>query len=405
MCILSVYRCNVPVDVEELRRGAQSNPDGHGYAIVINGEIVVGHSLDDPDGLIAEFAALRAEHPHGDAIFHSRITTHGGTALDNCHPFFVSGDTRTVLAHNGILPERVQPTPGDRRSDTRILAEDVFMNNWGRLDKSKTRKAFSNWIGTYNKVVILTVDPQYKHNLYLFNEKAGVTTDAGVWHSNSSFRTGRGTCGYTTAWSWTSRSGIGYTPGGLRHRSDDGDWLWDEDNKAWEYVAKSDDDESRYVAWWEDAQSAGTTPVVGLSGRYMRAICPSCRLTDTIMKVDLSCSHCYQCFVCYEYIVDCPCSYRLTTAVRTRLAALDANTGLSIEQTIKVRAAIREYADDMAYEEYCERHPEAADDVASGDALDTATFAAAALAIREAIRETAALPAAPVRDESRREAA
>lgn len=402
MCILSVYRPGVPVSVEELTRGASANSDGHGYAIIVDGEIIVNHSLDDPRGLIAEFAAIRAEHPEAHAIFHSRITTHGNTSLDNCHPFFVSGDSRTVLAHNGVLPALVQPGQGDSRSDTRILAEDVFMKRWGRtLDKGKTRKHFTKWIGTYNKVVILTTDPRFDQPLYLFNEPAGVTTAEGVWHSNSTFRGyGRSYCG--TGWTWTQSTGTGgYGRGYYEHGTQSGAYVWDSETEEWEYEPRRSDD-SRYQAWWEeladDDEPTTVIPVrsstVGLSGKYAKTVCPSCLEVGGVSRMDLICEHCHQCFTCYEDIRDCACSYKVTSAVRQRLAALDdAAANLSIEQMIKAREVIREFTDDLAYEDYCDRTGTDNGFTRTGtDILTSGTFRAAL----ESVRSTLALPAAPV---------
>ncbi|MGW5105951.1 hypothetical protein [Nocardia sp. NPDC004123] len=44
-------------------------------------------------------------------MFHSRFATHGFITNQNCHPFAIGGDERTVMAHNGVLPDIVQPRP------------------------------------------------------------------------------------------------------------------------------------------------------------------------------------------------------------------------------------------------------------------------------------------------------
>ncbi|WP_435591872.1 class II glutamine amidotransferase [Nocardia sp. bgisy118] len=185
MCILTFVKPGITPDLEALRNGALANPHGHGYAVITGDAIAVGHGMDAA-AVIAEFAAVRAEYSEGPALFHSRLATHGLHDLDNCHPFRVGGDERTVLAHNGILPTNVHPRADDPRSDTRIAAEDYLPTApFGSLDSWVGRDRLERWLGT-DKMVILTVDPTYKHHAYIFNEHRG-RWDDGSWYSNTGY--------------------------------------------------------------------------------------------------------------------------------------------------------------------------------------------------------------------------
>jgi hypothetical protein len=185
MCLLTFLRPGVLPDTAALRNGAWVNDDGHGFAVVVDRHITVRHGLD-PEAMIDAFDTLRRRHPHGPALFHSRFTTHGRSTLDNCHPFLIGGDRRTVLAHNGILPTTVHPTNGDPRSDTRIAAED-FLPAFGSLRSRRNRLRFQRWLTPGNKVVILTVDRRFKQQAYILNEESGIW-DGGVWYSNDGYR-------------------------------------------------------------------------------------------------------------------------------------------------------------------------------------------------------------------------
>ncbi|MGH3881767.1 MAG: class II glutamine amidotransferase [Actinophytocola sp.] len=204
MCLLTFFPAGVMPDTAALRNGTYLNDDGHGYAIVADDHILTGRGLDA--GLMIEaFDAARHQHPHGPALFHSRLGTHGKRSLDNCHPFPVGGDERTVLAHNGILPAVVQPTKGDPRSDTRITAED-FLPEFGSLRARRTRLRFQRWMAPHNKVVILTVDRRFKQPAYILNEKSG-TWDGEIWYSNDGylpFAPTRGSLAYRRGWEWPS---------------------------------------------------------------------------------------------------------------------------------------------------------------------------------------------------------
>lgn len=191
MCLLSVYSPGALVNVEHLENGATCNPHGYGYAIIVGDRIETAHGME-PWAVIDAFDRARTLHPESWALFHSRYTTDGSTTVDNCHPFVVGGDARTVLAHNGILP--VHPRAGDLRSDTRILAEDLIPSGrFGKLWRPRAQRKLTEWIlrDRYpNKVAILTVDPRYKGNAVILNEDAGKWV-SGVWHSNDGYMPSR----------------------------------------------------------------------------------------------------------------------------------------------------------------------------------------------------------------------
>ncbi|WP_405180852.1 class II glutamine amidotransferase [Nocardia sp. NBC_01377] len=186
MCLLTYFPPGVQPDPTALRTGATVNPHGHGYALIIDGRIRTGHSME-PDPLIAEFFALRAEHPEGAGLFHSRYATRGARSLANCHPFPFGHDPRTVLAHNGTLPKRVHPRAYDPRSDTRIAAEDYLPHQpFGSIDTHRGARGLASWLGS-SKLVILTVDPTYARCAYILNEQAGIWED-GIWYSNTTYQ-------------------------------------------------------------------------------------------------------------------------------------------------------------------------------------------------------------------------
>jgi glutamine amidotransferase len=184
MCLLTFLPAGVMPDVAELWHGTQVNTDGHGFALVDGGRLMVRRGMD-ADRVLEEFVLARHRRPHGPALFHSRLGTHGGCGVDNCHPFAVGGDARTVVAHNGILPATVRPRKGDRRSDTRIAAED-FLPAFGSLRLRRTRLRLERWMTPHNKMVILTVDRRFKQRSYILNERSGLW-DGGTWYSNDGY--------------------------------------------------------------------------------------------------------------------------------------------------------------------------------------------------------------------------
>ena len=191
MCMLTYYAPGAQHDAAALTNGARWNDDGHGFAIVVpagfNGSkrprLVIRHGLAF-ESVLADFKRFRAEYPTGPALFHSRMGTAGDMSERNCHPFRVGGDRRTVIAHNGVFPEVVQPADGDPRCDTRITAEVVLRGM--DLGSPAVRANLGEWMGARNKVVVLTVNPRYAASAYIINESSGVWV-GDTWYSNRDF--------------------------------------------------------------------------------------------------------------------------------------------------------------------------------------------------------------------------
>lgn len=186
MCLLTFLPPGTHPDVAALRNGARVNRDGHGFAVVTGTGILVGRGMDAEE-IIDDFTTVRTRYPDRPALFHSRYATHGAVSIDNCHPFRLGRDRRTVLGHNGVLPRRVRPAPYDPRSDTRIAAETYLSRMpFGSFDTPAGRRGLESWLGA-SKLVVLTVDPSFRENAYVLNESAGVW-DRGIWYSNPGYR-------------------------------------------------------------------------------------------------------------------------------------------------------------------------------------------------------------------------
>ena len=183
MCLLTYFPAGVQPDCELLHNGTITNQDGHGFAIVARRRLIVRHGMNAAD-MIDGFAKLRRQHPSGPALFHSRFGTGGKYNQRNCHPFRFGGDRRTVVAHNGVsLNKAIVP---DHRCDTRIAAEEILPARFGHLGSAANRAKLAKWVGPWNKLVILTVNPAYRSNAFLINESSG-EWDNGIWYSNDGY--------------------------------------------------------------------------------------------------------------------------------------------------------------------------------------------------------------------------
>lgn len=181
MCLLIYASPGSTPTKKALRTAGANNPDGFGFAFAL-GHRIVRHRSMNLDETVELFHEMRAEHPKAHALFHLRITTHGGTNLDNCHPFMV--DDGIVLGHNGMLPIKEK----DGKSDTRQFAEE-WLPNLGVKEVLDNPAEFAELekFARGSKLCILSVDKRLDKPVYLVNEGDG-HWDKGVWYSNNSYK-------------------------------------------------------------------------------------------------------------------------------------------------------------------------------------------------------------------------
>lgn len=186
MCLLVVCNPNSTPSKDDLHNGACSNPHGFGFAIQTPEGIISERSMSAKKS-VKRFLELREQYPEGYAMWHARYATHGVKNEQNCHPFQVGGSDLTYLAHNGVLDIHIPK--GDKRSDTRIMAEELLPRLGGvsALDDEYVYDMVSSW-SSGSKVAIMTLDPSAKYTMYIINESLGTWDDSGVWWSNQSHK-------------------------------------------------------------------------------------------------------------------------------------------------------------------------------------------------------------------------
>ena len=186
MCLLVVCNPNSTPSKDDLHNGACSNPHGFGFAIQTPEGIISERSMSAKKS-VARFLELREQYPNGYAMWHARYATHGVKNELNCHPFKVGGSDLTYLAHNGVLDIHIPK--GDKRSDTRIMAEELLPKLGGvsALDDEYLYDMVATW-ASGSKVAVMTLDPSAKYTMYIVNESLGSWDDNGIWWSNQSHK-------------------------------------------------------------------------------------------------------------------------------------------------------------------------------------------------------------------------
>lgn len=215
MCILIACPPNKTPDLQDLWEATDQNPDGHGWAIRTNGRIEKYVGME-ADRAIGTFLAARERWPHSWAIWHSRFATQGVMDTSNCHPFDVPG-TGWVMGHNGVLPLSDGPFD-DRRSDSRILAEDHLpQTSWVTMRHRFTE--IDHWLSP-SKVVVMSPYKEKGGPVIIFGETRGTWASDGCWWS-------------ARPYTWVAKSNT-WAPG----KGSDVDYLkdtrWDdEEEEAW----------------------------------------------------------------------------------------------------------------------------------------------------------------------------
>lgn len=179
MCILIVCPPDQSPRIDDLLDAIDQNPDGHGWAIRVNGTIERMVSLDGTRAL-STFLAARERWPHTWALWHSRFATQGLLDTNNCQPIPVPS-TGWVMGHNGILP--LSDGPWDRsRSDSRILAEDHLSGaSWQALRSNYTE--LDRWLSPSKVAVMSPRKEKGGRPVIIFGENRGTWAKDGCWWS------------------------------------------------------------------------------------------------------------------------------------------------------------------------------------------------------------------------------
>lgn len=128
MCIIAIKPAGVPFPRSTILSTMWvNNPDGAGFMYADGGRVHIHKGYmewDEFASAMEELKSSKLDLVKTPIVFHFRITTHGGTRPENCHPFAITDNvailkkpiihTDVGVAHNGIIPI----TPRKDISDT-----------------------------------------------------------------------------------------------------------------------------------------------------------------------------------------------------------------------------------------------------------------------------------------------
>ena len=147
MCII-IYSPDGHIPAHHLRRSLEANPHGWGLMVHDGERTVVAKGM-----VPEEFWPVWETRPPGPVVFHARITSHGTTDLDNCHPFEVPGHD-LHMAHNGIIHECARKDT--KLSDTRRFVRDILTElPVGFLESEAHLRLIAKFVG-HSKLVFMS---------------------------------------------------------------------------------------------------------------------------------------------------------------------------------------------------------------------------------------------------------
>ena len=178
MCIAILKPEGESIKKATLKTCFENNDDGAGYMFVKNGAVQLVKGFVSFKNFWSSYVKNVVKNGNPISAIHFRITTHGKTNAENCHPFKIRNGLGFI--HNGVI----NFVKNDKkRSDTSMFNEHILK----RLPSNFIRNGaicdlIEESIGS-SKLVFLDENGDY----LISNEELGKWQD-NVWYSNDSYK-------------------------------------------------------------------------------------------------------------------------------------------------------------------------------------------------------------------------
>ena len=206
MCIAIAKPIGVEIPNDDILTNCfNNNPDGAGFAFNHNNEVVIRKGYMKLKDFLDAFHKYdeKFNFKNRGVLIHTRITTHGGTNPQMCHPFPINSDEGALkkieycspfaIVHNGIISlTSGEATKKKDMSDTAIFVQKYLT----KIAKNK------NWFN--NKANIELIEELIDSKMAVLNGNgkiimtSGFTEDNGIFYSNSSYKENR----YKKVYNW-----------------------------------------------------------------------------------------------------------------------------------------------------------------------------------------------------------
>ena len=178
MCIAILKPENETIDKTRLENSFANNDDGAGYMFAKDGVLNLFKGFFRFEDFWNSYKRNVIENGNPISAIHFRITTHGKTDKNNCHPFKVN--KKLGFIHNGVINMVKTDT---EKSDTAMFNEIILKH----LPKGFIRnQAITNLIEeSIGNSKLVFLDNKEK---YLISNESSGSWDNNVWYSNTETR-------------------------------------------------------------------------------------------------------------------------------------------------------------------------------------------------------------------------
>ena len=188
MCVIAYKSRGAHLSDNMVRAMFDANPHGAGFMYAKDGRVHFEKGFFNVEALLRRYHACVSDDM--PAVVHCRITTHGATCPQLCHPFPIvqrhakefkqTGEAFLCMAHNGIIPERSWwwfANPNGKDSDTSAYARKLWLEGLRALTTARQAREIEREIGGSR---LAFMDGSGNVELLGHWEKV-----AGVWFSNT----------------------------------------------------------------------------------------------------------------------------------------------------------------------------------------------------------------------------
>lgn len=185
MCVIAYKTKGAHLSDNMIRRMFKANPNGAGFMYADGGKVHFEKGFFSAEALIKRYRACVSADM--SAVVHCRITTHGATCPQLCHPFPIvqkhakefkqRGEADLCMAHNGILPASAWAWfADDRDSDSSAYAHRLALEGLCRLPMPWEAERMEREIGL-NRIALMDGEG----DVLMLGRWEKV---AGIWFSN-----------------------------------------------------------------------------------------------------------------------------------------------------------------------------------------------------------------------------
>lgn len=186
MCVIAYKSRGAHLSDYMLGLMFENNPHGAGFMYAKDGRVYFEKGFFSVEALLRRYHACVSDNM--PAVVHCRITTHGATCPQLCHPFPIvqkhskefkqTGSASLCMAHNGIIPERAWWWfANGKDSDTSAYAHKLWLDGLRGLPTPRQAEAIRSEVAGSR---LAFMDGAGDVRLIGHWEKV-----AGVWFSNT----------------------------------------------------------------------------------------------------------------------------------------------------------------------------------------------------------------------------